>query len=88
MKIVRTKTFEKAYRKLSENIQLKVIERLALLLEDSSHPFLHVHALQGRYKGIYSFNITGDYRVHFCYDKDGNLQILLLLNVGTHSQLY
>ena len=88
MKILRTKTFEKAYKKLTRNLQLKVIERLELLIEDKGHPLLYVHELHGQYKGIYSFHVTGDYRVHFSYKKDGSIELLFLLTVGTHAQLY
>lgn len=85
MIIKRTKRFSKAFEKYDKKIQLKIIERIELLLDNPSDPKLNIHPLKGELKGIYSFNVTGDFRIW--YRKEGN-EIILLLSVGTHSQLY
>ena len=85
LQVVRTKTFIKQYNKLGGNIQGKVISRLELLVEDEFNITLNNHPLKGEFVGMRSINITGDIRL--IYEKQNNV-ILLLLQLGTHSQLY
>lgn len=88
MKIKRTKTFTKTFEKCPKNIQNKVVERLELFLGNPTSPLLSIHQLKGAFAGIKTLNVTGDYRIWFMYEQDTGEVILLLLNVGTHSQLY
>lgn len=80
-----SQTFKKSYEKLSRKNQVKVRERITLFMQDVKHPRLRNHKLQGEYQGYWSFNVSGDIRVIYEFlDK----KTVLLLKVGTHSQLY
>lgn len=85
LEIKYSKNFYKQYHKLDEKIKIKVIERVRLLSQDEFNHILNNHKLKGEYEGCRSISVSGDIRI--IYIKEG-LQLLLLLHVGTHSQLY
>ena len=85
MKIRYTKKFVRQLAKQPIKIEKALKIRLALFEEDMYHPMLHNHALQGRLKGYYSINISGDVRAIYEIIDD---QIYLYDMIGTHSQLY
>lgn len=85
LEIKYSKIFYKQYHKLDEKIKAKVIERIRLLSKDEFSLLLNNHKLKGEYGGCRSINISGDIRM--IYMKEG-LQIVILLQVGAHSQLY
>ena len=85
MKAFYHKDFKKAYQKLSPQLKEKANERILLCLEDPFNQILNNHALAGRYLGYRSINITGDYRAIY---KFINADLILLTNLGTHSELY
>lgn len=87
MIILRTKRFLKAFKKCPKAVQLKAIERIDLFLSDSKNPILNVYGLQGELKGIFSFNVNGDYRIWFQKQKNDTI-IILLIHIGNHSRLY
>jgi len=85
MRIAKAKQFEKQYRKLPVKIQKQFVTRLKLYLENKNHSLLNVHSLKGKYKGLWSFNVTSDVRVIFDeYYED----VLILTAIGSHSELY
>lgn len=84
MQIEYHKHFKKAFRRQSKKIQDKFFDRMDVFVEDQFHYSLNNHALIGKFKGVRSFDITGDIRVH--YEQIGDR--IILLNIGTHSQLY
>jgi addiction module RelE/StbE family toxin len=85
MQLKRTRTFEKQYRKLSLKIRAKFDERLVLWLENPEDSRLRVHSLQGKYRGYWSFNVTGDVRA--LYRMEGT-EVVIFALIGTHSELY
>lgn len=87
MKIKRTKTFLKTFNKFPRKIQEKIISRLDLFLSNPNEQILNIHELTGELKGIKSFNVSGDLRVWYMENKEKEI-VLILLKVGTHSQLY
>lgn len=85
MKIKFHKNFEKKYKKLSSKIKLKVKERNKLFSENSFDPILNNHALQGKYTGYRSINVSGDTRIIYkLLDKD----TALFSEIDSHSNLY
>lgn len=78
------KTFSKQYGKAGRKIRSAFDERLELFLLDPFHPLLNNHALTGKYKGMRSINVTGDWRAIYSENKEAVIFELL----GTHSQLY
>ncbi len=85
MSIEKGKQFDKQYKKLPEKIQKQFADRLKLYLENKDHSLLHVHSLKGKYKGLWSFNVTADIRVIF---DDSYEEVLILVSIGSHSELY
>ncbi|HMS31866.1 MAG TPA: type II toxin-antitoxin system mRNA interferase toxin, RelE/StbE family [Candidatus Saccharibacteria bacterium] len=79
------KSFLKDVAKLSQNQKLKLKARLKLFISEPHHPILRNHALEGKYKNYRSINIGGDLRL--IYKKLSEDEILII-TVGTHSQLY
>ncbi len=84
MKLRRHRNFEKKFQKLPPGVQDAFEERLRLFVQDQFHPVLSHHRLRGKYNGLRSINITGDYRALFeVYD-----DIIIFKIIGTHSELY
>jgi len=86
MEIIYSKYFVKRYKKLPQNIQKKFKERLGLFIGDDDNGLLNIHSLRGEFTGKYSFNVNADYRVIYDYNK--NDEIAVLIDIGTHSELY
>lgn len=85
MQIIYDKEFLKSYKKLSNKLKDKVDGVLAIFIENEFDPRLHNHKLHGEYKNYSSIDVTGDVRI--IYKKIDSV-IRILLDVGTHSQLY
>ena len=88
MIIRRSKHFTKAFDKLPKKIQEQFGDRLRLFLQNPSHSQLHIHPLKGELKGVYSINISGDYRAWFIVDSCENDKLIQFVKIGTHSELY
>ncbi|MDE2188432.1 MAG: type II toxin-antitoxin system mRNA interferase toxin, RelE/StbE family, partial [Patescibacteria group bacterium] len=82
---LRSSNFKKQFCILSKKIQQKTFERLEIFKGDRFYPLLNNHSLHGEYQGCRSINITGDLRVIY---KDINDSTCILLEIGTHGQLY
>ena len=85
MRFSEHRVFERQYKKLSNELQERVGERLALLIADERNPLLNNHKLHGEYSNCRSINITGDIRI--VYEKLGSKKYYLRA-LGTHSELY
>jgi len=81
VKIRRTKSFLKDYKKLPEEIKPRVNKNLALLFENPRHPSLRLKKLKGTDK--FEIRISKGYRLTLSYQD----QILELRRVGTHDLL-
>ncbi len=80
-----SRSFKKQYKKLSKDTKIKFLERLQIYLVDPLHPQLNLHKLHGKFYGLYSINITGDYRA--VLDKE-TPEVSYFVAIGTHSELY
>lgn len=79
-----SKAFDKRYQKLTVRQQQKVDAALELFLSDPNARVLRRHELKGQWHGFFSLSAGGDLRIHCQQDSE----IVLLVSVGTHSQLY
>jgi len=86
MDIVLQKRFSKQYKKLPTAIQLKFLERVAMLVTSPFDPRLNIHRLHGELLAFQSMNITGDYRALFVADEE--LSTITFFKIGTHIELY
>jgi mRNA interferase YafQ len=87
MKLFRTKTFKKDFKKLKmTDIQYeKYIKFLSILLDGKALPLeARNHNLIGDFSGFKEFHVGGDLLVIYCIEDD----ILRLTRIGTHSQLF
>lgn len=84
MEIKLHKNFEKQFLKLKKSQKEKFRERRSLFLQDQFGPILNNHALNGKYLGYRSINVTGDLRIVFKKEKDN----VIFVSIDSHSNLY
>lgn len=86
MKISHSKQFLKALARLQAR-QVDAVEDAVLLFANNRlDPILHDHALKGKMKGLRAFSAGFDLRV--IYREKGNFITVVLLDAGTHNQVY
>ena len=85
MKIRYSKKFTKQLARQPLKVYQAFRLRIQLFKEDISHPLLRNHQLQGKLRGYYSINVTGDVRA--IYEIIGD-EVYMYDMIGTHSQLY
>jgi len=78
--------FNKAYSKLSIKQELHVKKVIALFKNNPYDAILKNHALHGKQKGRRSISAGGDLRIVLV--EENNYEIVEMLNVGTHTQVY
>jgi len=89
-KIVRTKRFKTAYKRVSqlkgfkESIFIQVVARLSDGKKLDAH--FKDHQLTGKLKNFRECHLASD--ILFVYQIDDNILILTLVSVGNHSQLF
>jgi len=85
MKIKLHKKFTKQFSKLNKKEKLKCQARLNLFFDDPFNKLLNNHALQGKYKGLRSINMSGDLRAIY---EMINSDIAFFIDLDKHSNLY
>jgi addiction module RelE/StbE family toxin len=84
MEVIYRRKFRKAFKKQSKKTHIKFFEKLEIFKKDPFHYSLNNHTLSGEFKGVRSFDITGDIRVHYV---EANA-VAVFLMIGSHSELY
>jgi addiction module RelE/StbE family toxin len=79
------KEFNRKHLKLSLKIRKQFEERLIIFNNEPNARILNVHKLSGKYEGMWSINVTGDYRAIFDKQEGG---LIIFIAVGTHSELF
>ena len=92
-KLVSTPRFEKAFRKFARRnlpLQQKIEDALAQLEDDAFAVSLGTHKLEGKLSGTLACSCGYDCRILFKFDRDEETEenIILLLDVGTHDEVY
>ena len=93
-KLVLSKTFEKSYKKFTgKNQSLKSSIAFALnkLELDPYQPSLKTHKLSGKLAAYFACSCGYDCRIVFTIENDladPNVEIILLLDIGTHDGVY
>jgi addiction module RelE/StbE family toxin len=82
-----TKKFRKQVFELQKKRRKQLFDRLRIFCLDPYDQTLKTHPLKGNLSGIHSFSVTGDLRVHFKWEDKEKTEVLIL-QIGTHSQLY
>ena len=88
MKIEIHPSFKKAYKKRILNnpkLLLKMTQGIKLFQDNSNNPILNNHGLKGSKKSLKAFSITSDIRIVYLKVSEDHV---ILLNIGTHNQVY
>ncbi len=84
MKLIRTKRFLRAYRKLDKRYRERVKKALAQFLTDRTHPGLRVKRVRGTER-VWEMRAGQDIRVTFEIGQDADgANAIVLRNVGHH----
>ncbi len=86
MTFVQTKAFRKAFARLGPRGQAAVEAAVQQFKTDRLDASLHDHALKGKLKGLRAFSAAWDLRV--IYREEGGFITIILLDVGSHNQVY
>lgn len=84
--VVYTKLALKDLKKLSKNDARRIVTKVLFFCAQKD-PLSFAKKLKDSRFGTYRFRI-GDYRIIFDVDKNGNLQILLVLRIGHRKDVY
>jgi len=82
MKLFVTESFIRDYQSLPEHLQKTVDKKLALLLNNSRHPSLHIKKMQDP-RDIWEGRITQGYRLTLQMEGE----VCILRRLGTHDIL-
>lgn len=82
------KVFIKQLKKAPQAIKIAFRERRVTYFNNPLDPQLRNHALKGKYIGLRSINITGDWRALYSERIEDGQKIIIFVLLGTHSQLY
>ncbi|MBI3195066.1 MAG: type II toxin-antitoxin system mRNA interferase toxin, RelE/StbE family [Ignavibacteriae bacterium] len=87
------KSFERAFKqrkKRNEELKEKIYSTLDLLSTDVHHSKLGTHKLKGDLKDLWACSIDYYYRIVFTFHQDPrtNKEVILLVDIGTHDEVY
>lgn len=86
-------SYKRAFKKTiksTPDLKEKIIATMKLLEQDPFHPKLKSHKLQGILEDNWACAVTYDLRIIFTFVKnpDANEAEILLINLGTHEEVY
>ena len=93
MKIGWTPRSIRAFKRLvKRNPQLRVLveQTLQQMVSDIYHPSLKTHKLMGDLDDVWSCSVDYSYRIlfEFAIDPETDERAILLLNIGSHDEVY
>ena len=86
MTLQTTSRFDKAFARLAARDQRRVETALTLVMDQPFHPVLRNHGLTGKLRGLRA--ISAGYDLRIVYEEEGGHARVLLLNTGTHDEVY
>ena len=86
MQIKYHKNFEKRFKKLDKKLREKVTEKIGIFIKTPLAKELYNHPLTGNMARKRAFSVTGNYRVVF--EEIDDYVLVIMLDVGTHNQVY
>ena len=86
-------SFKRAFKRIvRKNPQLeeKILTVLELLSNDPFTNSLKSHKLRGQLEGLWACSVEYDCRIIYTFeqDSDNEEEIILLVNIGTHDEVY
>jgi mRNA interferase YafQ len=91
--LVLTPKFERAFHRVTAKnpaLQPQIETVLRRMAEDLADPRLKTHRLSGRLAGLFACSVAYDCRIVFSKQKHPKTgeETLLLVNIGTHEEVY
>jgi mRNA interferase YafQ len=91
--LILTPGFERAFRRLVRKnpaLQPQIEAALRRMSQDTNDPRLKTHHLSGQLSGLHACSAGYDCRIVFSKQKHAKTktQVLLLINIGSHDQVY
>ncbi|MEH1998639.1 MAG: type II toxin-antitoxin system YafQ family toxin [Nostoc sp.] len=92
-KLVITSKFKRSFRKFARrnaDLQSRIEETIAAMENDIFAANLGTHKLEGKLSGLFSCSCGFDCRIVFSLktDDDSEEEVVLLLDIGTHDNVY
>ena len=92
-KLVWDSSFRRAFKKRTRNdplLETSILDTIELLIEEPFHPSLKAHKLRGTLEGLWACWVEYDCRIVFFFaqDPDGGEDAIVLVDIGTHNQVY
>jgi addiction module RelE/StbE family toxin len=90
-KLLLSKSFEKAFHKFSKNHPQRKssIEQTLLLMEQDVFSYqLRTHKLSGNLFSLLACSCGYDCRIVFSIEKENDKEVILLIDIGTHDDVY
>lgn len=91
-RLVWDQSFRRALKRRIRNNQAleeRIRAALSLLAENPFHPTLKTHKPKGNLEGLWASWVEYDCRIVFLFDiADDGEQVLLLIDIGTHDEVY
>ena len=86
-------SFRRAFKRCTRrNPRLKdrIFEVLELLVEDPFIPALRTHKLRGQLEGLWACWVEYDCRIVFTFesDPDSGEEMIILIDIGSHDEVY
>lgn len=82
------KTFDKSFLKLLPKLQHKIRDTVVVFMDNPFDQNLRNHALKWKRLGFRSVDVNWDLRIVFRELSSGKYELVELVEVGSHSQLY
>jgi mRNA interferase YafQ len=91
--IVWSEYFRRAFKRLvrkNPGMQEVILNTLDDLAQDPFTPTLKTHKLKGNLQGLWACSVEYDCRITFEFqsDKDSNESFILLVDIGSHDDVY
>ena len=91
--LVLTPRFERAFHRLTRKnpgLQSQIEATLERMAENLNNPRLKTHHLSGQLAGLHACSVAYDCRIVFAKQKHPKtgVETLLLINIGTHDEVY
>lgn len=83
------RAFKRVVRK-NPQLQEKIFEVLELLVADPFTPALKAHKLRGQLAGLWACWVEYDCRIIYTFeqDSDSDEELIVLIDIGTHDEVY
>jgi addiction module RelE/StbE family toxin len=92
-RLVIASSFKRAFKSLirrEPEMEEKIAARLEILVTDPFHPSLKTHKLKGKLLGAWSCTVEYDCRIVFNFQQNPDLDLeeILLIDIGSHDEVY